>query len=191
MKNINVKKSLNDKILNANLLEKIQKSHSNEKKEGNNLKNKNNIILYFKHNSYKSNKNLLFFNFNNYNHKSSVSTDEKIKINDNKNFFPDLELKKNINMKNFSKKLFSHRINDYNLKKNIFLPNISYKLKNCPRRADRNNESNKLYLQGFSLNIPKLVNNQSNLNNARNIKLEEMKKKHLFKSKSLYSIKNN
>jgi hypothetical protein len=190
MKNINVKKSLNDKILNDNLLEKIQKSHFYEKNQGNNLKNKNNIIVYFNQNSYHSNKNLLCINFPNLNNKNTISSDEKTKINDNKNFFSELELKNNNNLNNFSKKLFYNRINDYNLKKNIFLPNISYKLKNCPRRVDRNNESNHLYLQGFPLKIPKLINNQTNLNHARNIKLEEIKKKHLFKSKSLCLIKN-
>ena len=190
MKNINVKKSLNNKILNDNLLEKIQKSHSYENNQGNNSKNKNNIIIFFKQNSYQSNKNLLSFNLPSLNNKISVSTYEKSKFNDNKNIFSELELKNKINIKNFSKKSFNHGINDYNLKKNIFLPNISYKLKNCPRRVDRNNESNHLYLQGFPLKIPKLINNQTNLNHARNIKLEDIKKKHLFKSKSLCLIKN-
>ena len=191
MKNINVKKSLNDKILNDNLLEKIQKSHSYEKNQGNNLKNKNNIIVYFNQNSYHSNKNLLCINFPNLNNKNTISSDEKTKINDNKNFFSELELKNNNNLNNFSKKLFYNRINDYNLKKNIFLPNISYKLKNSPRRADRNNELNQLYLKGFRLYNPKSSNNQSVLNNARNIKLDEIKKKHLHKSKSLCVINKN
>lgn len=191
MKNINVKKSLNDKILNDNLLEKIQKSHSYEKNQGNNLKNKNNIIVYFNQNSYHSNKNLLCFNFPNLNNKNIISSEEKTKINDNKNFFSELELKNNNNLNNFSKKLFYNRINDYNLKKNIFLPNISYKLKNSPRRADRNNELNQLYLKGFRLYNPKSSNNQSVLNNARNIKLDEIKKKHLHKSKSLCVINKN
>jgi hypothetical protein len=191
MKNINVKKSLNDKILNDNLLEKIQKSHSYEKNQGNNLKNKNNIIVYFNQNSYHSNKNLLCINFPNLNNKNTISSDEKTKINDNKNFFSELELKNNNNLNNFSKKLFYNRINDYNLKKNIFLPNISYKLKNSPRRADRNNELNQLYLKGFRLYNPKSSNNQSVLNNARNIKLDEIKKKHLLKSKSLCVINKN
>ena len=191
MKNINVKKSLNDKILNDNLLEKIQKSHSYEKNQGNNLKNKNNIIVYFNQNSYHSNKYLLCINFPNLNNKNTISSDEKTKINDNKNFFSELELKNNNNLNNFSKKLFYNRINDYNLKKNIFLPNISYKLKNSPRRADRNNELNQLYLKGFRLYNPKSSNNQSVLNNARNIKLDEIKKKHLLKSKSLCVINKN
>ena len=191
MKNINVKKSLNDKILNDNLLEKIQKSHSYEKNQGNNLKNKNNIIVYFNQNSYHSNKNLLCINFPNLNNKNTISSDEKTKINDNKNFFSELELKNNNNLNNFSKKLFYNRINDYNLKKNIFLPNISYKLKNSPRRADRNNELNQLYLKGFRIYNPKSSNNQSVLNNARNIKLDEIKKKHLLKSKSLCVINKN
>ena len=191
MKNINVKKSLNDKILNDNLLEKIQKSHSYEKNQGNNLKNKNIIIVYFNQNSYHSNKNLLCINFPNLNNKNTISSDEKTKINDNKNFFSELELKNNNNLNNFSKKLFYNRINDYNLKKNIFLPNISYKLKNSPRRADRNNELNQLYLKGFRLYNPKSSNNQSVLNNARNIKLDEIKKKHLLKSKSLCVINKN
>ena len=191
MKNINVKKSLNNKILNDNLLEKIQKSHSYEKNQGNNLKNKNNIIVYFNQNSYHSNKNLLCINFPNLNNKNTISSDEKTKINDNKNFFSELELKNNNNLNNFSKKLFYNRINDYNLKKNIFLPNISYKLKNSPRRADRNNELNQLYLKGFRLYNPKSSNNQSVLNNARNIKLDEIKKKHLLKSKSLCVINKN
>lgn len=195
MKHLKIKKSLNNRISN-NILEQIEKSQLLEKDYNKNmLPYNNNIIIYLSKNKG-----------NNIQKKKTLSFNLYLKKNNQKSQIYEINLRekllnkgkinndfKNPNCDNesFDNKLnknnFFSPVNDYNLKKNIILPNITNKLKNSIPRGERNSENN-LFLKGIHLDIPKIIDNDPNLNNEKNIKMKEYQKK-ILKSKSLISIR--